>query len=215
MSTSGANINLTTDIAGNYTFTFNSSNRNLTVTYPTIYKVTYSHVPTAAADAPTTSPSVTSGNSVVAGTSVTFTAKDANPGYAWKGWYSNNAGSGTELSANQTYKTSITANTTIYAVYMSAVTLDNQGTTGGKFWATPTQEFFVQGEEITLTATAEECYEFVSWTIKKTSNGSDVTSSVLSGNTLTMPDYAVTVYATFKSLSVTEIALSKQQCKLK
>ena len=134
LSTSGADINLTADYAGNYTFTFNSSTNKLTVTYPTIYKVTYSHVPTAAADAPTTSPSVTSGNSVVAGTSVTFTAKDAKPGYAWKGWYDNNSGTGEALSTDKVYTRSITANTTIYAVYTaktSNVTLNPQPGEGG------------------------------------------------------------------------------------
>ena len=90
---------------------------------------------------------------------------------------------------------------------LNNITLDGSGTTtGGTFSATATKA--CEGEEITLSATAAKCYEFVSWTIKKTSDGSDVTNSVLNGNTLTMPDYAVTVYATFKSLSVTEIALS-------
>ena len=90
---------------------------------------------------------------------------------------------------------------------LNNINLDNSGTTtGGTFSATASKA--CEGEEITLSATAAECYAFVSWTIKKTSDGSDVTNSVLDGNTLTMPDYAVTVYATFKSLSVTEIALS-------
>ena len=141
LSTSGDNINLTADYAGNYTFTFNSSTKNLTVTYPTIYKVTYSHVPDAAAEAPTTNPSVTSGNSVVAGTSVTFTAKDAKTGYTWKGWYDNNAGTGTALSTNKAYTRSITANTTIYAVYTAntyTVTLNPQSGTGGTTSVTAT-----------------------------------------------------------------------------
>lgn len=90
---------------------------------------------------------------------------------------------------------------------LNNISLDGSGTTtGGTFSAKATKA--CKGEAITLTATAAECYEFVSWTIKKTSDDTDVTNSVLDGNTLTMPDYAVTVYATFKSLSVTEIALS-------
>ena len=44
LSTSGANINLTTDIAGDYTFTFNSSDKKLTVEYPVwpVFQVTAS-----------------------------------------------------------------------------------------------------------------------------------------------------------------------------
>ena len=111
-----------------------------------------------------------------------------------------------------TYSTTTTSAPT-YSNYVTEcctlnnITLDGSGTTtGGTFSATATKA--CKGEDITLTATAAECYEFVSWTIKKTSDDTDVTNSVLDGNTLTMPDYAVTIYATFKSLSVTEITLS-------
>lgn len=111
-----------------------------------------------------------------------------------------------------TYSTTTTSAPT-YSNYVTEcctlnnINLDNSGTTtGGTFSATASKA--CEGEEITLSPTAAECYAFVSWTIKKTSDGSDVTNSVLNGNTLTMPDYAVTVYATFKSLSVTEIALA-------
>ena len=111
----------------------------------------------------------------------------------------------------QKYSAGTTTETSGYVTEcctLNNITLDGSGTvTGGTFSATA--EKACKGEDITLTATPENnCYEFVSWTIKKTSDGSDVTTSVLSGNTLTMPDYAVTVYATFKSLSVTEIALA-------
>lgn len=55
-----------------------------------------------------------------------------------------------------------------------------------------------EGDEVTLTATPTSGYAFVSWTIEKTSDNSDVTSTVLSGdNTLMMPAYGVTVKATF------------------
>ncbi len=53
------------------------------------------------------------------------------------------------------------------------------------------------GDEVTLTATPTSGYAFVSWTIEKTSDNSDVTTTVLSDNTLTMPAYGVTVKATF------------------
>ena len=125
-----ANCKITTDFAGNYTFTYDRSTQKLSVTYPTIYQVKYSHTPSAAADAPTAT--VPNGNSVLANTEVTFTAKDAKTGYTWKGWYSDNIGSGTALSANKQYTTTITANTTIYAVYTAntyTVDLDQTGAT--------------------------------------------------------------------------------------
>ena len=110
-------VKFTTTAAGPYTFIYNTSNKSIKVQYPTAYTVTYSRVPTSAANAPTTEPSFSSGDYVLANTSVTFTAQAANTGYTWKGWYSNNSGTGDALSSNQSYTRSITANTTIYAVY--------------------------------------------------------------------------------------------------
>ncbi len=134
MEDAGATMKFDADYAGNYEFQYNKETKKLTVIYPTIYTVNYSRVPESAADAPTTSPSVTSGNSVVAGTSVTFTAQDAKTGYTWKGWYDNNSGTGEALSTDKVYTRSITANTTIYAVYTaktSKVTLNPQPGEGG------------------------------------------------------------------------------------
>ena len=132
----GNNLKFTPNIAGVYEFKVDYSGTypKVTITYPTVYTVTYSQIPTAAADAPTTDPSVASGKLVIDGTSVTFTAQAAKTGYAWKGWYNNNSGTGEALTANQAYTTSITANTIIYAVYTaktSKVTLDPQPGEGG------------------------------------------------------------------------------------
>ena len=195
LSTSGADINLTTDIAGNYTFTFNSSNRNLTVTYPTIYKVTYSHVPTAAADAPTTSPSVTSGNSVVAGTSVTFTAKDAKPGYAWKGWYDNSEGTGTALSTDKAYERTINDNTTIYAVYTAntyTVAFDANGGDG-----TMSNQNFSYGTAQNLTANSftRTGYTFAGWNTKADGTGTSYTDKQSVNNLTSTNGATVTLYA--------------------
>ena len=124
-STSGNNCTLNLVVAStaqNYTFTWDDTNKKLSVTYPTSYTVTYSQTPAAAANAPTTNPSVTSSKKVASGTSVTFTAQTEKTGYTWKGWYDNNAGTGTALSTNKAYTRSITANTTIYAVYTPKTT---------------------------------------------------------------------------------------------
>ena len=63
------------------------------------------------------------------------------------------------------------------------------------------------GASVAISATPSTGYSFSSWTIKKTSDGSDVTASVsLSGTTsatFTMPDYAVTVDATFSCTTPT------------
>ena len=123
-------VKFTTTAAGPYTFIYNTSNKSIKVQYPTAYTVTFSRTPTAAADAPTSS--ISSGAYVLANTPLTFTAKTAKTGYTWKGWYSNNTGTGNALTTNLAYTRSITAKTTIYAVYTAntyTVTLSNQGAT--------------------------------------------------------------------------------------
>lgn len=87
------------------------------------------------------------------------------------------------------------------------IALNNSGSaTGGTFSASKARA--CEGNEVTLTATPDACYVFGSWTIKKHSDNSDVTTSVLAGNTLTMPDYAVDVYATFTNKTVSALSLS-------
>ena len=161
-----------TDKSSDVVIWWEPSTNKLWYTATANYTVTYSRVPTAAADAPTTSPSVSSGNSVVAGTSVTFTAKDAKPGYAWKGWYDNNAGTGTALSTNKAYTHTINADTEIYAVYteiLSTITITTNPEEGGN--VTVDDKPFTPGNTVqvgvtttcTVTTTANEGYGVISW----------------------------------------------------
>ncbi len=116
--TDGDNMTIKTDVAGEYTFTFNSSSKNLDITYPTAYTVTYG-VGTSytSMGSVSTSPSVTSGNYVIAGTSIRFTATP-NLGYKFVGWYGNAACTGEAVSTNASYNiASLGANTTLYAKF--------------------------------------------------------------------------------------------------
>ena len=135
LSTSGANINLTTDVAGNYTFTFNSSTKALSVTYPTAYTVTYGVGTIEGTDKVTTTPSITSGSLVLASTPITFSKGATKAGYTWKNWNSKADGTGTILGTGDTYVSSDRAAAiTVYACYdlvAYTVTLDPQEGTGG------------------------------------------------------------------------------------
>ncbi len=114
----------------------------------------------------------------------------------------NNTGSGTFAAAASTLTNYRTVCCTEYDI-----NLNNSGsTTGGSFSASKAKA--CEDNTVTLTATPDACYVFGSWTIKKHSDNSDVTASVLAGNTLTMPDYAVDVYATFTSKTVSALSLS-------
>lgn len=74
------------------------------------------------------------------------------------------------------------------------ITLDGGGTISGAGTFSAGVDAACATETITLTKDICDGYTVGSWTIKKTSDGTDVTASVLDGNTLTMPAYGVTVY---------------------
>lgn len=120
-------IELRADIAGDYIFKLDYSDPAkpvLTVTFPTTYQVHYyvgtvkgaSDDPSAADDE---SNAISDGDYVLSGTEVTFTAEDAADGYTWAGWYDAATTAGTKLSVGtaQTYTTTVSAATTVYAVY--------------------------------------------------------------------------------------------------
>lgn len=67
------------------------------------------------------------------------------------------------------------------------------GLTGGTIGADPTSA--VEGATISLTANPEDAYTFAYWSVYKT--GDQTTTVTVSNNQFTMPDYAVTVSATF------------------
>ncbi len=204
LSTSSNNLTLITDVAGDYTFTFNSSNKNLSVTYPEAYTVTYSRTPTAAADAPTTNPSITSGNYVAAGTSVTFTAKTAKTGYTFKGWYDNNTGTGAALSTNLAYTCTINANTTIYAVYTVNtynINIVANPTEAAESLTTSPQSVGV--EKVNISTTAKFTYKFDNWTA---TDGITITEASNPSTSITATK-AGTVTANFTQLQPTTVYL--------
>ena len=135
LSTSGGNLTIKTDVAGNYTFTFNSSTKALSVTYPTAYTVTYGVGTIEGTDKVTTDPTVSSGSLVLASTPITFSKGATKAGYTWKNWNSKADGTGANLGTEDTYVSSNRAAAiTVYACYDLVgytVTLDPQEGTGG------------------------------------------------------------------------------------
>ena len=85
LNTSGGDVTLQTDIAGDYTFTFNSSNKNLTIAYPTAYKLTYESTYVGG----TVSATAQSNTLQLPNTEIVFTAT-ANTGFGFIGWKDGN-----------------------------------------------------------------------------------------------------------------------------
>lgn len=215
-------IKLTADLGGTYTFNFNTSGNVLSVTYPTAYQITYSATtvgsgtgnsaaPTATYNSGATS--VTSGTTwIPTGTTVAFSAKSANAGYTFKGWYSdtpNPANWSTNLiQEGAAYNRVVSATATIYAVYdENDYTVTITKTTGGSIASTS-----VTGHKTTLadlpTATADDGYYFTGWTTTAgtLTNSSSATTGKINGLTST-----ATVTANFAPIwSVASTATSPE-----
>ena len=108
------------NVAGDYTFKIDYSNntKKVSVTFPVSYTVTYGvgtgYTPMGRVS---TEPSISSGDYVIAGTNITFTATP-NLGYKFVGWYNNAECTGDAISTNATYNiASLNANTTLYAKF--------------------------------------------------------------------------------------------------
>ena len=101
----------------NGTTTMPAGDATLTVTYKHNYTVTYG-VGTSytSMGSVSSSPAHTSGQRVIEGTSMTFTATP-NLGYKFVGWYSTSACSGDAVSTNAEYNTTIAGTTTLYAKF--------------------------------------------------------------------------------------------------
>jgi len=79
--------------------------------------------------------------------------------------------------------------------------------TGGSIGASQTTAY--ASTAITLSNNATAGYSFQKYVLTKKLDGSDVTSTYISGNTLTMPAFDVNLTATFPAKEVESISLSK------
>ncbi|MDY6406065.1 MAG: hypothetical protein SPK97_02880 [Bacteroidales bacterium] len=163
-------LTINTDVAGTYTFTFNESTKALTVTYPEAYEVTFGRTPTVAASAPTTSPSISSGDLVNNDGTITFTHADANDYYEWVGWFDNEDGTGNALGDDDTYDATIDGEASeIWAVYKEIdYTVTVNVSEGGTITTPESPATTVTGHHVTKTSIEAEYidgYHFVNWTV--------------------------------------------------
>ena len=117
MSTDKDNCQITTDLAGNYDFTFNQSTKKLTVTYPTAYKMTYgiNNAKYGTVKAEVNYKSVESSEYWYPNTEFTF-SYELTKGTLFKGWYDNANGTGEPLSTDSIYTHTLGADANVYAV---------------------------------------------------------------------------------------------------
>ena len=187
----GNNMTLKADVAGTYTFTFNTDSKALEIGFPEAYAVNYSAIRlngsgTAWSGAPSAQTSaslaVANGDMVLDGSTVTFTAQAPNTGYTFEGWYSTSTptiGTTVPLSSDDdaddnkyTYTTTLSdAGVAVYAIYTEdmhtvTVTADSHGNVTTPASGTPRT---VQAGISTAPAIAAEAvygYYFKEWTVE-------------------------------------------------
>ena len=146
------------------------------------------------------------------------TATCAPAGWSFYGWATSTCGSTTSApsivgATGETYYPE--SDITLHAVYVNSGTYNSNPVchevtigshTNGTInvnSSTTSPQTVTQGATVNIAATPESGYRFTGWTIKKTTGGNDVTSTLLGANattastSFTMPDYDVTVSATF------------------
>ena len=217
-NTTGGSPNQTikTAGAGTYRFTWDITNKKVTVTYPTSYIVTFD-VGTLKGNSRTITAyeyghygesayKINSGDYVTTGTRVQFyagavdAADVAKAGYGWKGFYGNAAGSEPQLAYTTAYSPYITTNTTVYAcfyeidynVFVASSDATNAGTVAQSYMTA-----HVSTKATIPTATAKTGFYFVNWTKTGTATLYSTTSATAAQiNGVTAND-AVTVTANF------------------
>ena len=166
LSTSEANINLTADIyaetAPIYKFLYDKSNKQLTVTYPTAYTVTYGVGTNTGTESVTITPNIPSGSKVLASQSITFSKEETKTGYTWKNWNSKADGTGTNLGTGDTYtSTSRTGAISVYACYDLVNYTITYHTNGGN--TIENGSYNITTATITLPAPTRTGYTFAGW----------------------------------------------------
>lgn len=147
------------------------------------------------------------------------TATCAPAGWSFYGWATSTVSSTTIAPATFVGATGETyypeSDITLHAVYVNSGTYNSNPVchevtigshTNGTInvnSSTTSPQTVTQGATVNIAATPESGYRFTGWTIKKTTGGNDVTSTLLGANattastSFTMPDYDVTVEAVF------------------
>ena len=131
-----------------------------------------------------------------ANSTVTLTATPET-GYCLSSWIVKKGNTNITVTDNQF--TMPEGNVTVTATFVQGLEVTLADVQHGTISADPL--YALQGTTINLTATPAEGYEFDSWVVYKT--GDPNTTVTVTGNSFTMPNYPVTVSATFKSEPLT------------
>ncbi len=185
------NMSITTDFAGDYTFTLDVVENTMTVTYPSAHTVTYGVGTVAGCALVTPTPSFSSGALQLDATSITFEKSSTLGGYTWKGWYSNANGTGEISTINADYTSSSrAADYSIYACYTEndyTVSVVSSDATNAGTVSSSSVTGHVSTSVTLPTATPNTGYYFVNWEVTTgtatITNSTSATGATINGMT--------------------------------
>ncbi len=175
-------------ITGNMTFTCGNSTATVSLSGNVIAGSGTQYTITANAS-PAAGGTISGAGTYYEGLTCTLTAT-ANAGYEFQNWSDGNTENPRSftVTGNATY-TAVFAEIPVYEINISEVT-------NGSISADKTSA--MQGETVTLTANPNTGYTLEGWHVYETENVSNIVT--VTGNSFTMPDFDVTVAATFVAL---------------
>lgn len=198
------NCQIVADIAGDYTFTWNLTDKKLTVAYPPLPKYTV----TATAE----NGSVTGAGEYEQGSEATLVATP-DAGYAFKNWTKG----GEEVSTEATYTFTVTANVELVANFVPEET--HEVTVSYLCNATPipgqTTQTLAVGVTTpsTISAPAITNYKFDSWTLGTGVQSEDATANPIQITTLASGEYTLAANYTKIELTYTvEVPAGTEKC---
>lgn len=196
------NLHITTDAAGSYTFTYNTSTKTITIGFPTAYTITFGKGTGGATITATGSASgtLTSGNYVASGEDVTFTQTATSTGYTFIGWYDAATGGSTVsgMSTSDNVLDNVTANKTVYSRYTpNNYTVTFDATTNGGTCATGSKSVTYDAAYGELPVATHASRTFIGW--YTTANDDSETGTLVTAETIVSTASNHTLYARFES----------------
>jgi len=174
------NLTIETDYAGNYTFSFNTSTKVMTVTYPAAYIVNYGYGTGGASVSATgtNSGAFDSGDYVLKNDVVTF-SQTAASGYTFKGWYTTADGD-VSAGVNGSNQLTINAAKDVYAQYTpNNYTVTFDATTNGGTCATASKGVTFASAYGELPTATHASRQFAGWYTTASEGGTRVTAETL------------------------------------
>lgn len=195
---------------GTYTFTWNATDKVLSVKYPTSYTVTFGYgTGGSAVTATVDEVAITTGQYVTSGKDITFT-KTAATGYTFKGWY-DAASDGTAISymASDDVYDKIEGNISVYAQFTANTYTIEYDANDAQYYGSATgsttssSHTYDEAKNLTSNGFLRAGFDFAGWNTAADGSGSSYTNGQSVTNLSDTQDATVTLYARWTAHELT------------